>query len=214
MTSTKSRIIKTAIDQFNQYGVANVRVHGIAEKMNISPGNLTYHYKTKSQLMYAIHEYMVNALGELMGGKENFNDAEDVILVIRDYLQFQIQYRFFYRDVLEILQLCPDLKSSYQSLIQAVIHFNKSVVLFSIERGFAIAEPYKGHYDILVKNNWAVLYAWLTEREVLGDKAISIADGIKAVFHLYFPYLTEKGKVFYFKMIQELPKWVKDEMQS
>jgi len=51
MKKTQHKIIKTAIQLFNKNGVANVRVQDIAVTASISPGNLTYHYKTKKDLM-------------------------------------------------------------------------------------------------------------------------------------------------------------------
>ena len=52
MKKTQLKIVKTAIKLFNKGGVSNVRVQDIAVAAGISPGNLTYHYKTKKDLMW------------------------------------------------------------------------------------------------------------------------------------------------------------------
>lgn len=206
MNSTKKRIILKAIDNFNKNGVGNVRVHDIAKAMEISPGNLTYHFKTKSDLMYAVHDYMMAALTESMAGKEQFEGVEDIVFVTSAYMKFQVQHRFFYRDFLEIIRLCPDLQASYKIVINGVLKFNTTILKLAISKGFIVEEQHEGHYTILIKNHWAVLHSWLTQREVLGDKAISITDGMKSIFILYFPYLTTEGKQFYAAMIEEVVK--------
>ena len=47
MSSTRIKIVESSILLFNKKGLANVRLQDIAEYNNISPGNLTYHFKTK-----------------------------------------------------------------------------------------------------------------------------------------------------------------------
>ena len=64
MSSTRKKIIESSILLFNSKGLANVRLQDIAEYNNISPGNLTYHYKTKKDLMDYIIYVMIRKLVE------------------------------------------------------------------------------------------------------------------------------------------------------
>ena len=58
MKKTQKKIVNTAIDLFNKRGVGNVRLQDIAEQAEISQGNISYHYKTKKDLMEAVLSYM------------------------------------------------------------------------------------------------------------------------------------------------------------
>jgi AcrR family transcriptional regulator len=54
--ATRQAIISTAIDLFNERGVNHVGVRDIARALNMSPGNLSYHFKKKEDLLAVILE--------------------------------------------------------------------------------------------------------------------------------------------------------------
>ena len=55
---TRERILKTAIETFNEKGFGAVNLLEVAQLMGISRGNLTYHFKTKEVLLEAIVKEM------------------------------------------------------------------------------------------------------------------------------------------------------------
>ena len=193
----------TAIELFNSHGVGNVRVKDIAETANISPGNLTYHYKTKKELMVAVYEYMIKSLEKMTIGDAIFLEALDVIEIAKTYLNFQVRYRFFYRDTLEIMRLYPEIQEAYRKQVKQIINFNQNIIFLLVGKGQLIPEPHEGHYLSLARNIWAIQNSWLSEREIMGADSVDIYDGIQAGMDLTFPYLTEKGKEFW--LLQLLP---------
>ena len=44
---TKEKIINTAVELFNNHGTKSITTNHIAKKIEISPGNLYYHFKNK-----------------------------------------------------------------------------------------------------------------------------------------------------------------------
>lgn len=50
----KEKILNKALDLFNIYGFESVKMRDISGALNISPGNLTYHFKKKEDIIYAI----------------------------------------------------------------------------------------------------------------------------------------------------------------
>lgn len=211
MKKTQQKIVKTAIQLFNKNGVANVRVQDIAVTANISPGNLTYHYKTKRDLMEAVLKYMKVIQREIFP-YQSVIEAPSWIELIQTYLRFQIQFRFFYRDILDIASLLPESKMQYQKQIENVITFNKNGIYLSVGKGFMVPEPHKGHYHTLATHAWAILNSWLTVREVLGEEVANINRGVYGLLELHYPYLTKKGQEFYHQVKQEIPKLVKSEI--
>lgn len=211
MKKTQQKIVKTAIQLFNKNGVANVRVQDIAVAASISPGNLTYHYKTKKDLMVAVLQYMKN-LQKDMFPYQSVIEAPTWIELVQTYLRFQIQFRFFYRDILEISYLVPESKNQYRRQIESVIAFNKNGIYLSVGKGFMIPESHEGHYQILATNSWAILNSWLTVREVLGKEVANIQRGINGLLELNYPYFTEKGREFYHKIKAQLPELVESEI--
>lgn len=211
MKKTQLKIVKTAIRLFNKGGVANVRVQDIAVAAGISPGNLTYHYKTKKDLMVAVLQYMKNLQKELFP-YPSIVEAPSWLGLVQTYLRFQIQFRFFYRDILEISNLVPESKIQYQKQIESVINFNKNGIYMSVGKGYMLPEAHDGQYQTLATHAWAILNSWLTVREVLGEEVANINRGIYGLLELNFPYLTEKGKVNYHQIKQQIPELVKSEI--
>lgn len=50
MSTLRESILETSIQLFNKNGYAAVTMRDIAGALNISPGNLTYHFKKKTIL--------------------------------------------------------------------------------------------------------------------------------------------------------------------
>lgn len=63
---TKHRILQAARLLFNDEGVSNVAMVDIAATLNISPGNLYYHYRGKEQLMPALFDGFAAELSALV----------------------------------------------------------------------------------------------------------------------------------------------------
>lgn len=211
MKKTQLKIVKTAIRLFNKGGVANVRVQDIAVAAGISPGNLTYHYKTKKDLMIAVLQYMKELQKELFP-YQSIVEAPSWLDLVQTYLRFQIQFRFFYRDILEIANLVPESKIQYQKQIESVINFNRNGIYMSVGRGYMRPEEHDKQYQTLATHAWAILNAWLTVREVLGEEVANINHGIYGLIELNYPYLTEKGKEYYNEIKQQIPELVKSEI--
>src|SRR4029078_1104968 len=54
MRDTRRRILDTARSMFNEEGLARVGVRDIARALEMSPGNLAYHFATKDDLVAAL----------------------------------------------------------------------------------------------------------------------------------------------------------------
>lgn len=205
---TPEKILLSAIQLFNKRGVSNVRLQDIAKEAGISAGNLSYHYKLKKDLMKAILEYMQIKFEESSKVNMALVEKDDYITLITNYLNFQIGYRFFYRDILEIISLVPEAKDIFERRIQQVLNFTKNGMYLAIGKGIVLPEPHEGHYDFFAKNAWAILNSWLAEREVLGKEKVSLELVLRAVWEFHYPYLTEKGKALFGDFTINLPQMI------
>ena len=212
MKKTPKKILESARTLFNTKGVSNVRLQDIAKETGISPGNLSYHYSTKKDLMSAVLVMLQEATKNMRATNMHSLESEDYLGVIKNYLRFQIGHRFFYRDILDITNLVPDAKEVYENLMNQVISFSKNGMYLAVGKGLLKSEPHDGSYHFFAKNVWGILNSWLIEREVLGKEKVSMDQIMLAIWEYHYPYLTEKGVVLYHHLKKQIPQLVKEEM--
>ena len=100
---TRERILETSLDLFNRYGEPHVTTADIADEMNISPGNLYYHFRNKDDIigkLYAAYEARVLPLLSAPGARPV--DVEDLWLLLHLLFEHMWAYRFLYRDLDEL----------------------------------------------------------------------------------------------------------------
>lgn len=97
---TQQRILKTALALFNKNGESNTSTVDIATALNISPGNLYYHFSSKEDIILTLIEDFEAKLSELLEMLAlSLIDILEDDLVLKSILEVTWQYRFLYRDM-------------------------------------------------------------------------------------------------------------------
>ncbi|MGY8949655.1 MAG: TetR/AcrR family transcriptional regulator [Flavobacteriales bacterium] len=214
MSSTRIKIVESSILLFNNKGLANVRLQDIAEYNKISPGNLTYHFKTKKDLMDYIIYYMIRKLVEIEAKQKELLDHLSLYQIFKNHLIFLISYRFFFRDILEIINIVPNAKSVFRDVISGNEKFTKTYVNIIVENGFMKKEAYKDQYLTFAKNNWAIINSSLTKWEVSEDSKSKYSNTIKEIMGHHYPYLTKKGLDRYKQREKEITKQIAKDFKN
>ncbi|MGB0930816.1 MAG: TetR/AcrR family transcriptional regulator [Chitinophagales bacterium] len=191
MQKTKLKILQTTIELFNQHGFANVSLPQIAGELNISLGNLTYHYPKKDQLIMSIYEVFLDDLKSITKVYQNFEDLKEMDLQLRAFYQFQQVYRFFYLDLLELGRAYPVLAKRYEKHIEEQIEGLYEYFLFNISIG-TIDNHSPKIYHALAKQLWMTVVFWSTQLAIRG-KTSTEEEMVEAAWLLLQPYLTSKG---------------------
>ena len=117
-SKTKTRILKTALGLFNNEGEAQVSSVDIASVMGISPGNLYYHYKGKDEVIIELFADFEEEIRIVLSApiKEALKLEDNWVFL---YIIFEeiYDFRFFYRNMSEILNRIPELKSSFARIL-------------------------------------------------------------------------------------------------
>lgn len=214
MSSTRIKIVESSILLFNNRGLANVRLQDIAEHNNISPGNLTYHFKTKKDLMDYIIYYMIRKLVEIETTQRESLKQMSLYNILRNNLVFLFNYRFFFRDILEIINLVPNAKSVFKDVIKINEKFSIESINISIKNGYMKKEAFDGQYKIFAKNNWAIVSSSLTTWEVLDDSKNKYHKILDEIMGHFYPYLTKKGVDRYNKKKREVSKKIDQDFKN
>ena len=214
MSTTRIKIVESSILLFNNKGLANVRLQDIAEYNNISPGNLTYHFKTKKDLMEYIIYYMIRKLVEIEATQRESLKQMSLYNILRNNLVFLFNYRFFFRDILEIINLVPNAKSVFKDVNKLNEKFSIEYINISIKNGYMKKEAYDGQYKIFAKNNWAIVSSSLTTWEVLDDSKNKYRKIFDEIMGHFYPYLTKKGVDRYNKKKKEISKKIDKDFKN
>lgn len=204
MNKTRQNIIQKSIELFNEQGVVNVRIRDIAEALAISTGNLTYHYKTKQDLMHSVYRYMIKTLEEMSIGNKLMMPGRGALHVVRGYLDYIVKFRFFYQDTLEIIRAYPELAKSHHQQVEQEKAIIKNLLYRSIGKGEIKAEAFSGLYDSLAHSIWMTLHFWLTQQAIRGEVEDKLEEGLLMIANLVYPYATEQGVGVFLKMQGEL----------
>jgi AcrR family transcriptional regulator len=192
---TAERILEVTLDLFNRFGEPNVSTTLISAELNISPGNLYYHYPAKDELINALFDQYERALNELLPAAENVNNVEDAWLFLHMLFEGVWKHRFLYRDLNDLLSKNRRLETHFQSVLK-----NKTramhALLHGLTRGGAVkmslAETQATATAMVVVTSYWLSYEYVRDpRRALEPEAAAQALG-RGAYHalaLLLPHL-------------------------
>jgi AcrR family transcriptional regulator len=192
---TAERILEVTLELFNRFGEPNVSTTLISAELNISPGNLYYHYPAKDELINSLFDRYERALGELLHAADNVRNVEDAWLFFHMLFELIWQYRFLYRDLNDLLSKNRRLETHFQFVLK-----NKSraveAVLDGLARGSAMRID-RREAESVATSMVVVLTYWLSYEYVRDPRkalepesaGAALARGAYHVLSLLMPYL-------------------------
>lgn len=102
---TRDLILDVALELFNTRGEANVTSVDLAMEMNISPGNLYYHYKGKEEVVEELYARFHASLSVCMDEVDSLDEPLDLpamMVYLRLIADLFHTYRFISQDALNL----------------------------------------------------------------------------------------------------------------
>ena len=166
---TAERIAETTLALFNRFGEPNVSTTQISAELNISPGNLYYHYPSKDELVNALFDRYENALSVLLPASGDVRDVEDAWFFLHTLLELIWQYRFLYRDLNHLLSRNRRLETHFPDILrrkkQAL-----GMLVDHLTAGSGVAPADERARDALAANLVVLLTWWLSYEYVLNPR--------------------------------------------
>lgn len=192
---TAERILEVTLALFNRFGEPNVSTTLISAELNISPGNLYYHYPAKDELINALFDRFERPLNELLGAGDDVRDVEDAWFFMHTLFELIWQYRFLYRDLNDLLSKNRRLEMHFQSILKNKTRSIKAL-LDGMRRGGALQIDSR-ELDATATSMVVVLTYWLSfeyvrdPRNALEEQNAQAAllRGAQHVLNLLSPYL-------------------------
>ena len=118
---TRERILHTALQLFNQQGEPNVSTLEIANELEISPGNLYYHFHGKEPLVLELFERFQAEMAPLLDPPADAQlDVEDYWLFLHLIVERLAQYRFLFQDLSNLAGRLPKLARGIRLWLNAL----------------------------------------------------------------------------------------------
>jgi AcrR family transcriptional regulator len=192
---TAERILEVTLELFNRFGEPNVSTTLISAELNISPGNLYYHYPAKDELINSLFDKYERALSELLNASDGVRDVEDAWFFMHTLFELIWQYRFLYRDLNDLLSKNRRLETHFQWVLKNKTRSVRAL-LDSMSRHGAVSIDSR-EVEATSTSMVVVLTYWLSfeyvrdPRKALEPESAQAAlmRGAQHVLNLLVPYL-------------------------
>lgn len=191
---SRSKIMKTAIEMFNEKGVSNTSPAQIAARLGMRPSNLYYYFENKEHLIRAIwQEMMVPAVTPIFFENEARLSECGIINLFTLCFNYVSEYRFFYLQLYTILSVDPILRDYYiahhRELVDRILVCMDSWVKLGIMQDVSVAER-----RVLAENIWVAALNHITFLKLTVPNALASEFALDTAHYAYTvlrPNLTE-----------------------
>ena len=116
---TRQRILDASLAMFNEQGEPNVTTNHIADELEISPGNLYYHFRNKDDIIEQLFQrYEERMDSALLAPEGRLPNLEDIWLQLHLVFECIWEYRFLYRDLVDILSRNRHLRLRFARILK------------------------------------------------------------------------------------------------
>ena len=206
---TRERIVETALSLFNQFGAPNVTTTVIADELDISPGNLYYHFSNKDEIvntiLAAFEREIEDTLAAPASGDSRVVGIEDVWLFLHLLFEIIWKYRFFYRDLTSLVTENRTLEVHFKQILAHKVDTARRLCE-GLVRGREL-EVNDRELAALSSNMVLVATYWLSfdfardPRRTQDDASLS--RGVYHVMALVAPFLTDNSRALFEKLAHE-----------
>ena len=197
---TKTKIVLKAVELFNEKGFSNVSFLKIAQSLSLSPGNVTYHFPKKDDLMNAVYLHFQQEILKSVPLKADEINLSSLHNQIGDFFKLQNNLKFFYSDLVDIVRGYPKIAELHKLHIDNQISRLHDVLNEFSRSGRLKKYESSNLYAFLSRQLWLTGSFWLSRCIVRGMKH-DMEELQEQTWSLIYPHLTDKGK-------QELSKLI------
>jgi AcrR family transcriptional regulator len=210
---TRERILDLSLRLFNEIGEPNVTTSAISDEMNISPGNLYYHFRNKDDITNAIFEDFEKEMDNLLSAPSkreiNFEDAWFFLHLLFEQIW---KYRFVYRDINDLLSRNRKLEVHFKEIVEKKQNAARLLCKSLVKTGAMKAS--EREIESLATNMVVVTTHWLSFEYIRnarrfadpGYQSAALARGAYQVLALVAPYLEQEPRALFEKLASEYIK--------
>lgn len=208
----KQRIVDRALELFNQHGLERVGIRELARDLDLSPGNLTYHFARKEDLIVAIAARFSADNSEILTPQATAPTFGAFVELLRPVFRNQYRYRCLSLNVVNVLDEYPDFAPRYRTT-QALRRAQFEQWLQQLQAAQRLRSDLTSReLDWLVSycatfgRNWMLDY-WIFRRDQPIEQAIGHSLSVLATAFLPYANTTGRGELEpYLEPLARLPE--------
>ena len=188
-----------SLELFNEAGERSITTNHIAAALNISPGNLYYHFRSKEDIIYEIFLTYENSMVQAL------SVPDDRVITYTEKIGYfesifnQLwEYRFLHRDLGHLLEESPRLRASYRQFARKVMA--QAYIVYNALRKAELIQATEQDVQAMIVNIWILTTSWASfvvssgffgEEVVLSQRLLR--RGIYQIICLEAPYLQNEA---------------------
>ncbi|MGC3997083.1 MAG: TetR/AcrR family transcriptional regulator [Anaeromyxobacter sp.] len=194
--STPARILAHAREAFNERGVTKVGIREIARELELSPGNVSYHFPTKDDLVLALVREVHAQNDAQVAAIEGPLDFAGLEAILRGIMRRDLENRWFFRDYVGLLTAIPALLPVHERMhrgreARVDVVLGRLVEAGLLERRRTEAALPALRQQVLTQVLFWLPSALLADPE--GDPAQRLEVHARGALSLAWPYCTPSG---------------------
>ena len=195
---TRNRVLAESLRLFNEQGEARVTTGTIATALDMSAGNLYYHFRNKEQIVEELFARFEERIDVEPGPGAGGADAiEDLWFYLHLMLEAIWEYRFLYANLDDLLSRSRKLRHHFARIVE-----RKFAVVVALCEGLVRARAMRARPDeirTLAGNVLLVATYWLSFQALRGGGRARAGDGdlgrgAYQVMALIAPYLVGEAR--------------------
>jgi AcrR family transcriptional regulator len=192
---TRARILEASLRLFNERGEAHVTTGMIADELNISPGNLYYHFANKDEIVEQLFARFEERIDVSPQAALDGSGAADVIENLWFYLHLMFEaiwaYRFLYRNLDDLMDRSRHLREHFNRIAGHKLEAVEALCEGLIRAKAMSATPAQVRAlasNVLVVATYWLNYQALRRRPI--DAESTLGAGVYQVMSLVAPFLS------------------------
>lgn len=119
---TRDRILHTALTLFNEQGEVHTTALEIADELDMSPGNLYYHFKGKDPIIAALFDQFEQRISETLAAPiaaplANQESVENNWYYLFVLFEDMHDYRFVYDNLTDLINRYPKIERGFKRIL-------------------------------------------------------------------------------------------------
>jgi len=198
---TRERILHVSLALFNDFGEPNVTTLQIADEMDISPGNLYYHFKSKSEIVAELFGWYEAEISELLDVPEVKIGVEDQWLFLHLIFETIARYRFIYQDLINVLSRYDGLQPRFRRILNRKRRASLTICQSLREQAILDATDQEVNAlceQITLTATYWISFEMLTHLE--NKDRVDLGRGVYQIMAVVAPYLRDEER----QMLREM----------